>query len=72
LAAGAIAAIVHGMSFVDHDFILASLARDTIERALRDAARDRLARQARGVGAEDATAGPSADRALTPARSETR
>lgn len=60
------------MSFVDHDFILASLARDKIDRALEDAARHRLARAARRVEEADATACPYCDRVLTPARPETR
>ena len=60
------------MSFVDHDFILASLARDKIDRALQDAARQRLAREARGVEEEDATRCPYCHRVLTPARPETR
>jgi hypothetical protein len=60
------------MSFVDHDFVLASLARDKIDRALEEAARQRLAREARRVGEQDATACPYCHRVLTPARSETR
>jgi hypothetical protein len=81
LASGSVGAIV---GLVDHDFILSSFARDTIERAQAEAARHRLVIEARRAGEEctisDATRlGPFRvlvalvrDRVLTIARPGTR
>jgi hypothetical protein len=71
LAAGGAPAILRVMSLLDHDFVLASLARERIDRALAESTRDRLAREARRPPATTAAA-PAADPALTPARLETR
>jgi hypothetical protein len=60
------------MNLLDHDLILASLARERIERALEEAARERLARAAPRPRERAAATGPDGDRVLTPARLETR
>jgi hypothetical protein len=60
------------MTMGDHDFVLASLAHDRIDAALAEAARARLAREARSGREEPAAAGPPADPVLTPATPGTR
>ena len=69
---GPAAVILVAMSIVDHDFILASLARDRIDRALAEATRHRLAREARQAREAEATARAGGEPVLTPARSDTR
>ena len=50
--------MLSAVSFVDHDFILASLARETLERARADAARHRLGREARRANRRESHAIP--------------
>ena len=61
------------MNLMDHDFILASLARERIDEALADAARERRVREEPQPAPErEGAARPGGDPVLTPARLETR
>jgi len=60
------------MSFMDHDVVLASVARERIEQALADAARARQVRGARHSAEAEAPARPPVDPVLTPATPGTR
>jgi hypothetical protein len=60
------------MNLLEHELILATLARERIARALEEAARERLVRAARRPRERVAAAGPGGDPVLTPARLETR
>jgi hypothetical protein len=60
------------MNLMDHDLLLAGLARARIDEALAEAERERRVRQAQGAPEREATTAPGGDPALTPARLETR
>ena len=59
------------MNLMDHDFILASLARERIDEALADAERERRVREAQQPTPEREAAARPGDPVLTPARLET-
>jgi hypothetical protein len=60
------------MSLLDHDLVLTSLARERIDSALEEAARERLVRAVRRPRERAAAVGADGAPPLTPARLETR